>query len=404
MRITPIKIENQSQAQKLMTLLGVTRQGADILSPKSVYAVFKIEGIRSWEANIIKQHLLSLGSDSAIERNALIKNINTATIIFGSISQLNKLCVKLKNQPFNLKEIADELSLCLTNMFKTEFIFKARNKTLEIKKPVICGIINLTTDSFSGDGLLKYQVSNTNYQKLVLKRVEEMIKDGAGMIDLGAESTRPYSKPISEKEEVKRIAQALRTIRKEFKNVMFSVDTYKFNVAKVAVEEGADIINDITALRKAPAIINLLKKHKLGVILMHMKGNPSTMQKNPYYENVTEDILDFFKKRILLLGKEKIEQTRVLFDPGIGFGKTAKDNLKIIKELYKIKTLGYPVFLGLSRKAFIGKIIEGPPDARLYGTIAANVVAYMSGANILRVHDVKENSQALNIAFNIINN
>lgn len=403
MRIIPIKIENESQAQKFMSLLGVSPQGIDILSPKSVYVVFKIEGIKSWEANIIKQHLLSLGTDSAIERNALIKNINTSTLIFGSVSQLDKLCAKLKNQPFNLKTIANELSLYLDNLFKTEFVFKARNKILKINKPAICGIINLTNDSFSGDGLLKYPVSDAKYHKIVLQKAEEIIKAGAQMIDLGAESTRPYSKPIPEAEEIKRIAPALIAIRKEFKNVMLSVDTYKFNVAKAAVEEGIDIINDITALRHSPAIANLIKKHKLGAILMHMKGKPSTMQKNPRYENVTEDILDFFKERVSFLNKQKIEHKSILLDPGMGFGKSVKDNLKIIKELYKLKMLGFPIFIGLSRKSFIGEILQRPTDSRLYGTIAANVVAYINGANVLRVHDVRENKEALNIAFNIIN-
>lgn len=404
MRITPVKIESQSQAQKLMSLLGVSSQGINILSPKSVYAVFKIEGIKSWEANIIKQHLLSLGTDSAIERNSLIKNIKTSTLVFGSVSQLNKLCAKLKGQPFSLNEVADELSLALANLFKKEFIFKARNKTLKINKPLICGIINLTADSFSGDGLLKYPLVNDKYKKLLLQKAEEMLKAGADMIDVGAESSRPYSRPVSESEEIKRLWPAIAAIRKEFKDLLLSADTYRFNVAKVAVQEGADIINDITALRKSPNIVNLIKKHKLGVILMHMKGNPSTMQINPRYENITEDILDFFKKRIALLDEQKIERTSVLLDPGIGFGKSVEDNLKILKELYKFKILGFPVFLGLSRKHFIGKILDRTVDERLYGTIAGNVVAYMNGANILRVHDVRENKEALDIAFNIIKN
>jgi dihydropteroate synthase len=345
-----------------------------------------------------------LGTDSAIERNSLIKNIKTSTLIFGSVSQLNKLCAKLKGQPFSLNEVAIELSLSLANLFKNEFVFKARNKTLKIKKPLICGIINLTADSFSGDGLLINPLANDKYKKLLLQKTEEMLKAGADMIDVGAESSRPYSRPVSESEEIKRLRPAIAAIRKEFKNLLLSVDTYRFNVAKVAAQEGIDIINDITALRKSPNIVDLIKKHKLGVILMHMKGSPSTMQINPRYKNIAEDILDFFKKRIALLDEQKIEQARVLLDPGIGFGKSVEDNLKILKELYKFKILGFPIFLGLSRKYFIGKILDRTVDKRLYGTIAGNVVAYMNGANILRVHDVRENKEALNIAFNIIKN
>lgn len=403
MIITPLRIENEKTARSFLSSVGVSLQGIDILSPKCVYSAFRITGIKSWEANIIKQHLLSLGSDSAIERKALVKNIKTETVIFGNIAQLKKLCEKLKNQPFSLKEISQSLSLYLDNLFKEEFVLRARDKIIKIKEPIICGIINLTTDSFSGDGLL-VRATGLKLQDLVIQRIEEMITDGAAMVDIGAQSSRPYSKPIAEKEEIARIAPVLNAARKRFKNILISVDTYKFNVAKVAAEEGADIINDITALRKSPGIINLIKKHKLGVILMHMKANPLTMQINPKYKKVTEEIIEFFKERISILNKEKINPQQIMIDPGIGFGKTVPDNLKIINELYKLKIFGLPIFLGLSRKSFIGKIIDKEVSGRLYGTIASGVVAAMRGANILRVHDVKENKEALSVARSIMNN
>jgi len=403
MIITPLIIENKKTAKDLLSSVGVSQEGIDILSPKCVYCAFKIEGIKSWEANIIKQHLLSLGSDSAIERRALVKSIKTDTIIFGSLAQLQKLCEKLKNQPFTLKEISQSLSLYLDNLAKQEFILKARDKTIKIKKPIICGIINLTTDSFSGDGLLA-RARGCKLQDLVLRKIEEMAADGAAMIDIGAESSRPYSKPIMEKEEIARLTPVIRAARKRFKEILISVDTYKLNVARAAAGEGVDIINDITALRKSPGIINLIKKHKLGVILMHMKKSPQTMQVNPKYKKVTEEIVDFFKERISVLNKEKINPQQILIDPGIGFGKIAKDNLKIINELYKFKIFGLPIFIGLSRKSFIGKIIDKDVSGRLYGTIASGVVAVLRGANILRVHDVKENKQALDLAASIINN
>ena len=403
MIITPLRIENEKNAKGLLSSIGVSQEGIDILSPKCVYGAFRIEGIKSWEANIIKQHLLSLGSDSAIERGALVKNIKTDTVIFGSIAQLKKLCEKLKNQPFTLKEISQSLSFYLDNLFKQEFILRARDKTIKIKEPLICGIINLTTDSFSGDSLL-VRARGGKLQDLVLRKIEEMVTSGAVMIDIGAESSRPYSKPIMEEEEIARLVPVIRAARKRFKEILISVDTYKLNVAKVAAEEGADIINDITALRKSPGIINLIKKHKLGVILMHMKASPRTMQVNPKYKKVTEEIIAFFKERISMLNKEKINPQQIMIDPGIGFGKTTQDNLKIINELYKFKIFGLPIFIGLSRKSFIGKIIDKEVSSRLYGTIASGVVAVLRGANILRVHDVKENKQALRVAASIINN
>lgn len=399
MRITPLKIDTEEKVYGLLSDIKVSREGIKILAPKILSIAFKIEDIKSWEANVIKQHLLSLGSDSAIERAALIKNIKTQTLIFGSVSQLRKLSEKLKNQPFNLSEISRKITSYLDNFFKDEFILSIKDKKVKIKKPLICGIINVTSDSFSGDGLLnKLQTTNYKLQDLVLEKAEKMIKDGAKIIDIGGESSRPFSQPISEKEEIKRVIPSLKAIRKEFKNIIISVDTYKFRVAKAAVEEGVDIINDITALRKSPGIAGLLKKYRLGCVLMHMRGSPRTMQLNPKYKSVTEEIIDFFSERIAFCNREGIDRRQLLLDPGIGFGKNVKDNLTIINELYKFKVFGLPIFLGLSKKSFLGKIVGKDVSKRVLATATANIIAYLKGARIFRVHDVKEAEEALKIA------
>jgi dihydropteroate synthase len=399
MRITPLKIETLKEAEKLIKDLGVSKEAVRILSPKEVFVAFKIENINSWEANIIKQHLLSLGSDGAIERDVLLKKIKTNTIIFGNLNQLRKLCQKLKNQPFNLKKIASLLSSYLDNLFKKDFIFRAKDKSLRIRKPIICGIINLTTDSFSGDGLLSnLNLNSSKFKYFLLKKVEEMVKNGAKIIDLGAESSRPFSRPIEEKEELKRIITALKIIRKEFKDNLISIDTYKYKVAKEGLEYGADIINDITALRKSPSVSSLVKKYKAGIILMHMKGTPQTMQINPFYKKgVIEEIIDFFEERLDYCQKNGIDKEQILIDPGIGFGKSLEDNLRIINELYKFKIFGVPIFIGISRKSFIGKLLNLKVEERLIGSLSANLCALFRGANILRVHDVKETYQAVKI-------
>lgn len=404
-KITYLKIKTEQESQELMSSLGVSSEGIRILSPKSIYAVFKIEGIKSWEANIIKQQLLSLGSDAALARGALIKNIKTSVVIFGSLSQLRKFSDKLKDQPFSLKEISKNITVYLDNLDKKNFTFQAGNKALKIKKPIVCGIINITEDSFSGDGLIKLAKGSTfKIKELALKKAEQMIKKGARIIDLGGESSRPYSEPVDEQCEIRKIIPVLRALRKQFKEICISIDTYKFLVAKSAVSEGVDIINDITALRNDYKVANLVKKHKLGCILMHMKGNPQTMQKNPRYKNVTEEIIDFFKERLEFCSQKGIDRNQILVDPGIGFGKSIEDNLRIINELYKFKVLGQPIFLGLSRKSFIGKILKAEPNECLMGTIAATMVSLIKGANILRVHDVDETVQAIKVASKIINN
>jgi len=404
MRITPLKIENVKQAHKLLSEIRVSDEGIKILSPKAISLAFKIEGITSWEANVIKQHLLSLGSDSAIERAALIKKIRTSTVMFGNISQLSKLCVKLKNQPFDLSEISHKLTVYLENFLKEEFVLYIRDTVLKIKKPLICGIINVTPDSFSGDGLFKTQNSKLKTKNLILEKVEKMMREGAKVIDIGGESTRPFSKPISEDEEIKRVIPAIKAIKKEFKNIIVSVDTYKFKVAKHAAEAGADIINDITALRKSPQIAGLIKRYRLGCVLMHMKGVPANMQINPSYKDVTGQIVDFFSERINFCDKEGIDRRQLLLDTGIGFGKNLEDNLRIINELYKFKIFGLPIFLGLSRKSFLGRITKQKPPQRILGTAVSNALAYLKGAHIFRVHDVKETAQALKIASAIFYN
>jgi len=405
MRVTPLNVKNEEEARKIMSSMGVSPEGVRILSPKSLYAAFKIEGIKSWEANIIKQQLLSLGSDAALERKALVKNIKTSILIFGNLSQLKKLSEKLKDQPFILKEVSQSISDYLDSLDQKEFIFEARGKVLKIKKPIICGIMNVTEDSFFGDGLMnKGQNSKLKVQKLALEKAEEMVKAGARIIDVGGESTRPFSSPVKVEDEIKRIRPVLKVLRKEFKKVFLSVDTYKYLVAKVAVSEGADIINDITALRNSPQMASLVKRYKLGCILMHMKGEPATMQVNPSYKDVTIEIIDFFKERLKFCYKKGIKKSQVLIDPGIGFGKGIEDNAKIINELYKFKILGLPIFLGLSRKSFIGKILNAGTKDCLVGTIAASMISLTNGANVLRVHDVRETAQAIKVASKITNN
>ena len=339
--------------------------------------------------------MLSEGSDAAIERKALVKDIKTSVLIFGNLSQLKNLCRKLEGQPFSLREISETLTVYLDNIYRQNYIFSARNKKIKIAKPLICGIVNMTPDSFSGDGLLGQA------RKTILAKVENMRRAGAKIIDIGAESSRPFSKPVKEKEELNRLIPALRLIRKKFRNILLSVDTYKYKVAKAAVEEGADIINDITALRGDPRKALLVKRHKLGCVLMHMKGKPATMQSHPEYQDVVSEEIDFFKERLSFCRSQGISEEQLMLDPGIGFGKGLEDNLKLLNQLYKFKIFGRPLFLGLSRKSFIGKITKAKEFDRLGGSLSAAVMSLSRGASVLRVHDVHETMQALEVALKI---
>lgn len=254
----------------------------------------------------------------------------------------------------------------------------------KIDHKIICGILNITPDSFSDGGLYM------DREKAVGKAME-MIENGAEWIDIGGQSTRPFSMPVSYEEELKRVIPVIGEIRKKFSDIIISIDTYYPEVAYEAIKEGVDVINDITGLRNEK-MTELVLKHRKPVVIMHMKGTPQTMQENPYYENVVLEIKEFFVNKIKELNKYGFDD--IIIDPGIGFGKNLEHNIKIIKNLSAFKSLGYPLMLGVSRKSFIGKITgETEPVKRVYGTIASCLYAY-NYCDIYRVHDVYEINQA----------
>lgn len=258
---------------------------------------------------------------------------------------------------------------------------------LKFNRTLIMGVLNITPDSFSDGGLF------VDLDKAV-KHAKQMLKDGADIIDIGGESTRPGSEPITEEEELQRVNPVVRELIKKV-NVPISIDTYKPKVAEKCLESGAHLVNDITGLGNKE-MIKLAAKYKVPVVLMHMKGMPKDMQENPVYNDVVKEIKDFLSGRINEAKKAGIKD--IIIDPGIGFGKTTEHNLQILKRLNEFKDLGCPVLVGPSRKSFIGSITGLPVNERLEGTLASVAIAVMNGANIVRVHDVKECKRAVQIA------
>lgn len=264
------------------------------------------------------------------------------------------------------------------------------------KRPFIMGIVNLTPDSFSGDGLYgKWQIDN------IIEHVEKMVRDGADIIDVGGESTRPGAKAVSIKEELARVIPVIKVLSKKIK-VPISIDTYKPQVAREALDCGGLMVNDIAGLRN-PKMLKVVAKYKAAVVIMHMKGNPLTMQKNPVYKSLIDELIEYLHKAIERAVSAGIDKDKIIIDPGIGFGKTTEHNLEILKRLKEFKVLGRPILVGPSRKSFIGKILNVQPQERIFGTVSACVLAVKNGANLLRVHDVKEVHQALEVAAAIIN-
>ena len=256
---------------------------------------------------------------------------------------------------------------------------------------VIMGIVNVTPDSFY-DGGKRFDSARAAADAL------EMIEAGAEILDIGGESTRPGAEPVPLEEELRRVLPVIRELRKNL-NAPISIDSYKEAVARAALDAGADIVNDISALRFDSRMAALVAGEGVPVILMHMQGVPRTMQVEPHYRDVVREVQDFLVERVRSAGDAGVAKERIIIDPGIGFGKTVEHNLALLKDLQSLKSLGQPLLVGVSRKAFIGKILNGAaPQARLEGSLAAAVAAALSGANIIRVHDVSETHRALRVA------
>lgn len=254
----------------------------------------------------------------------------------------------------------------------------------------IMGVVNVTPDSFSDGG-------EFFEREKAVERGLQMAEDGADILDIGGESTRPGSAPVPEEEEIRRVVPVIRALRRST-DLLISVDTTKAGVAKAALDEGADIINDISALGFDPAMADVAGGVGAPVILVHMQGTPRTMQAAPYYRDVLGEIKDFFRGKIEEARNRRIQRDKIIIDPGIGFGKRLKDNLVLINHLDYFEDLDRPILMGVSRKHFIGKILDLPVGERFEGTLAAAVMCVVRGAHILRVHDVREIRRALAVA------
>ncbi len=267
---------------------------------------------------------------------------------------------------------------------------KIKNKEFDFfNKTYTMGILNLTPDSFS-DGGNYYEVEEA------VKRAKLMVKEGADIIDLGAESTRPGATYIEEEEELKRILPVVSRLVKEI-DIPISIDTYKSKVAEECLKLGAHIINDIKGLKGDPNMANVISKYNAPVIIMHIKGTPKNMQKNPHYEDLIMEIKESLGESIEIAKAAGIDLNKVILDPGIGFGKTFENNLEIINKISEFKKMGYPILVGASRKGFIGDILGSPPLERVEGNLAVAAITAYEGAGIIRVHEVAETVKTLKL-------
>lgn len=263
-------------------------------------------------------------------------------------------------------------------------------KHFDLKRPLVMGILNITPDSF-------YDGSRIESEESLIERVKEMLMDGADIIDIGGYSTRPGANAITEAEELERILPAIRVISVHFPNALISIDTFRSKVADAAIQAGAHMINDVSGFIIEPNIVDVAAKHDVPYILMHMRGTPETMMDNTSYTNLVEDIKSYFTVKCELLLSKGVKQ--VIIDPGFGFSKTVEQNHNLLQNLEQFHELQLPILLGISRKSMIYKKLGITPAESLKGTIGLNAIGLSKGANILRVHDVKEARELIDLLF-----
>jgi len=368
------RLDNRSDFVKLCKKIGVSDGGVPILKDKSELYFFYISSLKTPACNILKQDLLSVGGDLAVSKDSVTcqKQTSDALMIVNK-KQLKSIIKKMQAQPFGLKGIANSLK---------EFLVE---KELE---PKIMGIVNANDDSFYKDS----RFSGTR----AIKKIELMIEEGADIIDIGGVSSRPGSEYVGEDTEFFRVAPIIDEVYKSslFKRAVFSLDSFSPKCLEYALDRGFEIVNDITALED-DKVAKVASKYDASVVLMHKKGTTKDMQDNPYYHDTLLEVDEFFKNRIEKAKSFGIKN--LILDVGIGFGKRLEDNLTLIKNLEHFKKYGYELLVGASRKSMIDMIIPSKVEDRLPGTLAIHQESLRAGASIIRVHDVKEHKQMLEV-------
>lgn len=382
-----ITINSIEDAREILQQIGVSSQGVEVMAPKAVGRSLLLYNVQTGAANILKQEALIIGADVAMSKGIVEGEKRTTNLLFmGGANKLLALITRMRHYTgMGLPEIREQL-----NTFRNQLLYWSLADKGRDFSPQIMGILNVTPDSFS-DGNKYLEVNKAVIHAL------QMVKDGASIIDVGGESSRPGSPGVSLADELNRVIPVINAIR-EHSSVPISVDTSKAEVARQALKAGANIINDITALQGDSEMLQVLAEFPASrLCLMHMQGSPTTMQKDPVYSNVINDIMSFFEERIAFCQQHNISLERIIIDPGIGFGKNLSHNLTILKRLAEFHILGCHILLGASRKSFINGISSSTSDEREGGTMATSALAWQQKIDIIRVHNVKDNAQLLQV-------
>ncbi len=389
-RMRILQLHTREEIIHEMRRLGADPPGIGLMLPKGLTRMIRLSGVPCPVANLLKQELLSRGGDCAVAHGTLTHSVETTDVLMvGTERHYRELIRKLKRQNFfGLPAFADDLAFCIRSFNQNRFPCRIGTEELDLgERTYIMGILNVTPDSFSDGGAY-------DREETAVAQALRMAEEGADFIDVGGESTRPGAERVTEEEERRRVLPVVERLARE-PGLRISVDTYKASVARAALDAGAHLINDISGLRFDPKMAALIAERDVPVILMHILGTPKDMQQAPSYEDVVGEVLESLEGSLEIGRAAGIREEQMIVDPGIGFGKRLQDNLDLLKHLPELKVLGRPILLGTSRKAMIGAILDLPVGERMEGSLATAVLGAVNGANLVRVHDVRETVRAV---------
>jgi len=378
-----MRLHDEEEITKNLAALDLTEDQVEANASAFQYGTVKLKAVDLRSAALLRNRIEALGGSLASAVTAAGTGLSADQVdvlMTGSYAVFGRLTEGLAGEDPRLVEIGREISRCLR---PERGQMAWGNRSLDFRARIyVMGILNCTPDSF-------YPGSRVPGLGQALEQAWSMIDAGADILDIGGESTRPGSEPVETAPEIERVVPVIAGIRKR-SDVLISIDTRKTEVAEKALDAGADLVNDVSALRENRPLAECIAARGVPVILMHMRGEPKNMQESPHYEDAIAEVIAELSSSIDFALSSGIAEDRIIIDPGIGFGKRCQDNLAIIRGLSSLRSLGYPVLMGLSRKSFIGTVLDKPVEERLIGTVAANMLALMNGADILRVHDVGE--------------
>lgn len=385
-----LSLECRADLERELERVGVDAAAWSIFAGKNRLLTVKLGKVSVATANMVKQLALTVGADCAVHRSAISGRVRqTEAVLFGTRRQLERLAQRLQEQPECAARLAPMLLELLARTEQVPELVVGGRRFRFGSRTYVMGVLNVTPDSFSDGGRFLAPAA-------AIEQAERMAAEGADFIDIGAESTRPGALPVPPAEQKRRLRPVLEGLKGL--KVPLSIDTMSAAVAGWALDMGVAMVNDVSGLSADPDMPEVVARAGVPCVVMHMKGRPRTMQKNPVYSDLMAEIVDWLRAAVRRAVQAGISEDRIIVDPGIGFGKTVEHNFEILRRLGELRTLGRPILVGPSRKSFIGRTLGVDPDERLEGTLAACVLAARNGADILRVHDVRAAVRALRIA------